>query len=354
MKKILLFAFLTYSVISSAQGVWIRLPDFPGLSRNGATSFSIGNKAYMLCGENMAGYAMTEFWEWDATTAIWTQLTDFPVGPREGAAGFAIGNKGYFVTGLIGDSESPTRAFWEWDQASGIWTQLPDFPWDAKSYATGFAIGNKGYLAVGNNSGAYPTTEFWEWDQPTGVWTQKTNFPGNRKAGAAGFAIGTKAYLVCGIDSDNKTNKEFWQWDQTTALWTQLTDFPGQKRTGASGFSIGTKGYMVTGESLGWPTVEFWEYTSTVLGSNTIEISPVAFSPNPSTGKFSVFLNNHQVKAHKIKIDIINIVGETIHNAEYSINRLPAEINLSNQPAGIYFIRVSVGDSIHLQKVVKL
>ena len=46
---------------------WERKQDFPGLTRNFPTGFSLGNKAYMGTGENFGTY-FKDFWQYDLLT----------------------------------------------------------------------------------------------------------------------------------------------------------------------------------------------------------------------------------------------------------------------------------------------
>lgn len=73
--------------------------------------------------------------------------------------------------------------------------------------------------------------------------------------------------------------------------------------------------------------------------------STVIIYPNPSTGKFKI-----DTKITKGEIAICNVMGEKI----YSTSNLKTsnEINLSNSPKGIYFVKIYDGEKIHTRKIV--
>lgn len=259
-------------VKSYDDGNWTQQTDFPGLARTEASSFSIGDKGYVICGwiDGASTKLGNEFWEYDKPTDSWTQKNGFPGAARNAATGFAIGNKGYLVCGWSADdmdNTKPGNQFWEWDQATDIWTQKTNFPGEPRLSATGFAIGLKGYMVCGwiENSPSKLGKEFWEWNQSTDTWTQKNDFPGKPRNAASGFTLGNKGYMLCGWieNSPSKLGNETWEWDQATDTWTQKADFPAQARNGASSFSIGANSYIIGGWIDGDSTVfskQFWKY----------------------------------------------------------------------------------------------
>ncbi len=78
--------------------------------------------------------------------------------------------------------------------------------------------------------------------------------------------------------------------------------------------------------------------------------SQISIYPNPTNGKFTIVLRQAQDDG-KLKLEITNVLGEIIYQSE--IHNLKSEINLSNQPAGIYFVRIIGGTQSLNQKMVK-
>ena len=71
-----------------------------------------------------------------------------------------------------------------------------------------------------------------------------------------------------------------------------------------------------------------------IAGNNNISVYP-----NPSNGKFSVEL---KVNSEKLKVEIYNVLGEKIYS-QYSLPNTQYQIDLSKEPSGIYFYRVTTG-----------
>ena len=68
--------------------------------------------------------------------------------------------------------------------------------------------------------------------------------------------------------------------------------------------------------------------------------------PNPTTGKFTI-----QTAANKqFSIEVCNVVGEKIYRSVS--NGATTEIDISNQPAGVYFVYLRSGDECAVRKVV--
>ena len=249
------------SISVFSQGTWTQKANFGGGARGWATSFTIGNKAYIGLGANPLNFKWNDLWEWDKTTNVWTQKANFPGIARDNASGFSIGTKGYIGIGGIYSGGPFYSDFWEWDQATNTWTQKANFPGTARQLAVGFSIGTKGYIGTGGVDPVGPFyADFWEWDQTTNSWTQKANFAGSARNGATGFSIGTKGYI--GTGNDGSWRNDFWEWDQTTDVWTQKANYGGVARYAASSFAIGTKGYIGTGYN-GVYQQDFWEWDQT-------------------------------------------------------------------------------------------
>lgn len=268
---LLIFLFAVISRVSYAQtpDTWMRKHDFGdtisnngnvGVERNGAVSFSIGNKGYIGTGLKGTNTRLNDFWEYDPETDAWTQKANFGGLARAFASGFSIGDKGYVGCGDANSSAHTSADFWEYDAASNVWTRKADFGGVPRRGAVGFAIASKGYMGTGRYQGPDHYKDIWEYDPATDVWTRKADLTGNSRAFAAVFSIGNKGYLGTGRD-DNGFVKDFWEFDPEVNIWTQKTDFVGDKRYGAIGISIGAYGYIGTGATASSGlSNDFWEY----------------------------------------------------------------------------------------------
>lgn len=85
------------------------------------------------------------------------------------------------------------------------------------------------------------------------------------------------------------------------------------------------------------------------VGKNSAEASTFQIFPNPNNGQFTVSFQKEVEKIFTAKIyDILgNVVFEKSNAAWNQLN-----VNMSEQPKGIYFIHVTLGDKTEVQKII--
>ncbi len=107
-------------------------------------------------------------------------------------------------------------------------------------------------------------------------------------------------------------------YDITTNIYTKLLDFTGPNGT----YPIGV--VLVD--------------TAIHTGVNTIDApgGSVKVYPNPGRGVFTLQISNYE--AARNVMEIYDVLGEKVYTG--SVNSTTTEINISNQPAGVYFYRV--------------
>ena len=92
-------------------GTWYRVSDFDGLARSDASSFTIGNKGYLVCGYD-GKKRLSDLWEYDMEQDFWTQKASMPGTARNSAVAFY----GKRISGNRYDGENYLKDFWEYDQ----------------------------------------------------------------------------------------------------------------------------------------------------------------------------------------------------------------------------------------------
>ena len=240
--------------------LWLQKANFGGAPRDGAVSFSIGDKGYIGTGDALV--VQKDFWEFNPATNVWTQKADFGGDPRVYAVGLSIGNKGYI--GLGQDYTAPyfKNDFWEYDPESNTWTRKADFSGVARTEAAAFSIGSKGYIGTGSLR-----NDFWEYNPAAETWTQKADFGGSGRFGAASFSIGNKGYIGAGkesVDLGVGFKNDFWEYDPSQDSWTKKADFGGTARARTMHFSIGNRGYIGLGYDIDIYPKDVWEYNPTL------------------------------------------------------------------------------------------
>ena len=223
---------------------WTQKAGFPGPLVDDATSFVVGNKAYIVVND--------ETWQYDQATDTWTAKAKVPTRPRQDAISFAINGKGYLGFGQVPNTTYEYYGdFWEYDPVADTWTQKASFKAGKRAYAAAFALSGKGYVCSGERLGAGGPpilNDLWEYDPVANVWTAKADFPGPPRVagiGLGGDALG-RGYVLTGITNSPYLN-DCWQYNPGTNTWAQFFSIgtqAEQQRGFAGGFVIGTHLYM--------------------------------------------------------------------------------------------------------------
>ena|SRR6201998_2069712 len=84
----------------------------------------------------------------------------------------------------------------------------------------------------------------------------------------------------------------------------------------------------------------------------------ISIYPNPSSGRFVLKANGNLLMANPIgihsdnQVEVYNVLGEKVYS-ELSVVHFPLSIDISAQPTGMYFVKVTSGQSTKVMKVVK-
>jgi photosystem II stability/assembly factor-like uncharacterized protein len=76
--------------------------------------------------------------------------------------------------------------------------------------------------------------------------------------------------------------------------------------------------------------------------------------PNPTTGKFRIQSSRFQIPGSKLEVDVVDIYGKVVasNNLEPGIWNL--ELDITDFPAGVYFVKITSGGSTITKKIVRL
>ncbi|MCK4701678.1 MAG: hypothetical protein KAT38_15135, partial [Bacteroidales bacterium] len=247
------------------ENLWTRIGNFQGNARYLALAFSLKDVGYITGGHNTG--LISDFYKFTPDPENWISLSSGS-SPVNGTA-FTIGNKAYVIDG---------NNLYEFDADVGTWVPKTPFPGPERWNMFAFSIGNKGYVSGGSywdGSQDVYFNDFWEFDpqdditngtdvngDPMGSWTQKIDFQGIPRVGAEGFSLAAYGY-VCSGYNDGDLN-DFWRYDPYSTengtdangnpmgTWSQKTDFPGPPGTEMVSFVINIKAYLFN--------FELWQY----------------------------------------------------------------------------------------------
>ncbi len=328
-KKILVYfiALLPLFVVSCSSdddtliGKWYSANDFEGLARSGASSFTIGDKGYLVCGYD-GKKRLSDTWEYNIDGDYWTQKADFPGTPRNAGVGLAVGSKGYFGTGY--DGENYLGDFWEFDPSANTWTQKADFPGTARYSAVAFGL-QKGYVGCGYD-GNY-LKDMYAYTPSTNTWEKIVSLGGTKRMGATSFIINNMAYIVGGMNNSTYV-EDFWKFDESTGTWTQLRDIADTSdddydddysivRQNGVAFVIDGSAYFTCGESGSvrndvwkyYPSTDLWEevHAFSHSGTSKARTETCAFSTGSRgfvvTGRSSTYRYDDMWEFHPTEYD---------------------------------------------------
>lgn len=78
----------------------------------------------------------------------------------------------------------------------------------------------------------------------------------------------------------------------------------------------------------------------------------VSIYPNPSTGEFTVSVND--LNADKVTVSILTLAGQVVYNETFNAtSNSKKQININNQPKGVYFVQIIANDIRTVERIIK-
>ncbi len=238
------------------------LPDFEGISRRSAVSFTANGKGYIGTGYSNENERMKDFWEYTPSSKYWTQVAPFGGSARQDAVAFSIGDKGYVGTGYDGNYK---QDLWQYDPASNSWKEVAPLPNEnsGRQFATAFVLDNKGYIGLGYD-GNYKQ-DFYEFtpDGALGSWKPVAGFTGGKRRGASAFVVNGRAFVGFGHSNSNVYNEDLYEFlpgQGERGDWVAKAELEDYPRAFAIAVSLNDKGYIIGGSTGSSSRADVWEY----------------------------------------------------------------------------------------------
>ena len=92
------------------------------------------------------------------------------------------------------------------------------------------------------------------------------------------------------------------------------------------------------------------QFVYSSIGINELNNATIQITPNPSNGEFTVLFNSNFDS--EIKVVLLSIEGKEVMSRVYNKTTKSATINAQNLQKGMYFLKISVGNKIFMEKVI--
>lgn len=250
-------------VFDPATNIWTTLSNTPFLARQGAVAFTDGTKAFVFSGSS-SNNKRTDLWEYFSATDTWVQRTSCPKG-FFGASSFVLGDKAYVIGGGF-YPQSPETLCWRYDMANDTWLQMNDFSGPGRYFANTFVLNGEAYYGLGTSSSSHSSVykDFWKYNEAADTWSPISDIPGAARQGAFSFAMCNKAFVGNGASLyGGPTNyNDMYSYDAPTDTWTAETGFPSVGMAYSQAVVVGDDAYVGTGRLPGNSFLKnFWKFT---------------------------------------------------------------------------------------------
>jgi N-acetylneuraminic acid mutarotase len=177
---------------------WVRKADFPEVFTNHATSFVFNDEIFVMHGFGVT-WLSKSIYKYNPVSNQWIKLKDFPGYARTGATGSLSGEKFYCGSGFASWNE---KDWWEYNPTNDQWKKLKAMPDKGRINANSFSLNNRifvtsGRYLRGEHNGGHLKNDILEYDINKNIWYLSGEIPGARE-NALSFIINGKAYIAFG------------------------------------------------------------------------------------------------------------------------------------------------------------
>jgi N-acetylneuraminic acid mutarotase len=263
-----------FSGFDLANQQFISVASLPfGMERQYATSFVLNGHGYVFGGYNSNGF-LNDLWRYVPNTDSWFLCDSLPSFGRSGSAAFVLNNKAYIIGGKH-ELSAATAEVWCYDGTLNSWTQQAPLPSGPIWRASAVAYLDKGYLLFGRDENNVFLNSFHNYNPQTNQWESQTSFPAQGRSHSGMFALNSGLYTCFGVDSLDQSFNDLWKFDFVSAMWLPLPGLPDVGRRGGVCLSNETAMYYFTGIDEGNNRLkETWRFSPslTVFNANELDV----------------------------------------------------------------------------------
>lgn len=230
--------------------VWSQVEPFAGGLRSGGVAFALKDKGYYGLGKSSSdGKYYSDLWQYDPITNKWTQLSDFPSTGLDMATSFVIGDVAYVTLGRYMDVSvnGYNTTTYSYDVTNDSWKKMQSFPGVGRTGSVSFVARDKGFVVGGYKEKDTYTNEVWCYDPESNSWSRKNDFP-LALTGCFTFTLNDVVYIGGGYNhKSNIKNTNLYKYDINSDSWS-ISSTDTEVLIYATGFSSGNKCYVAGGE----------------------------------------------------------------------------------------------------------
>ena len=312
---------------------------------------NITNDGWLFAINNF-GYAMRNgsFQKYDPLSTTWTPLNapGFEVGLT-----FAVNGKGYSVLALD-SNQNAIPDLHEYDPVSDSWVLKAPYPGGQAAQTIAFTISDKGYLIGGVDVTWSNTEEFWEYDPVNDQWARKADYP-NYYFTYRAFAeeYHGKGYVGLGrTDPTGGADSLIFCYDPLLDTWSQISH-PIGPRGGTLYFNANDALYVGRG-SVRWSMDysysynNLWAMSDSAFLSSGLPLKNETFQvyPNPANNMLNISSDGID------KIEMFSSTGQKIFSEYISGLKENYQMDISDLPDGIYYLKLLTGEKDLVRKVL--
>ena len=316
-----------------ATNSWSQMASLPGsLTRVSACAFSVNGFGYMGLGWNRFANAVAlfDFYKYDPSLNSWTAIAQYPGTSVFNASSFVIGNMAY-----VGLGGSGNTSMYKYDPMNDVWTSIANYPGSSGQSSVAFSVNGYGYV-FGGWDGSSAVNELWSYNPSGNSWSQKTSAPISGISPTA-FVIDGYAFVGAGALGNQGGQVDFYQYYPTIDAWSNAPAFPGLPLAGFRGTVIGNTAYAFGG---GDPNINFynnqlWKF------ENASSIAEPSESPiNVFYNAFNHSLEIRSLDNKNIKLNLFAMTGQKIINDEIVASTSMVSLSSFNLKPGYYLYSI--------------
>lgn len=316
---------------------WANIGSIPdGAGHAFAMAFVLGSKAYVVGGDS-SGYPMASVWQFDpASSTKWARKKDFPGGVRDAGIAFAVNNTGYVGAGF--DGTGMHNDIYKYDEVNDNWMQLPEPMPEYLIFSNSFVVGNTAYVIGGGvpPAGTSETANMWEFVQATGKWKASVSFPGTARQAAFAFSNNLYGYYGGGMTAYTNVYSDVWRFEPASRQWKKIEDVPLLGPAWSSSFVSGNTAYVGLGAKFAGSGLtgddKFYKYSmQTTNVQETGNTMKVSVYPNPASDY--IHINGKTING---VADVYNSTGVKVMSVQVNNN----SIDVRTLPGGLYIMRI--------------